>query len=62
MCPSAAEPGVISAPVVRRAIALSGLDRLVPVFPTREAAQAAPPLAAVLSLPPGWCPAPDQPR
>lgn len=44
---------VIPALAVRRAIALSGLDQLVPVFPALEAAQAAPPpLAAILPLPP----------
>lgn len=43
---------VISAPAVRRVIAISGLDRLVPVFPTVAAAQTARPLADVLRLPP----------
>ena len=44
---------VIPAPVVRRLVALSGLDRLVPVFPALEAAQAAqPPPAVVLPLRP----------
>ena len=44
---------VIPAPAVRRAVALSDRDQLVPVFPTLQAAQAAqPPPAAVLPLPP----------
>jgi anti-sigma B factor antagonist len=43
---------VVVAPVVRRVIAVSGLDRLVAVFPALEAAQAARPLPAVLPLPP----------
>lgn len=44
---------VTPAPAVRRIVALSGLDRLVPVFPALKAAQAAqPPPAVVLPLRP----------
>lgn len=42
---------VITAPQVRRAIALSGLDRLVAVFPALQAARDAPQLAVVVPLP-----------
>ena len=42
---------VISAPSVRRVIAISGLDRLVPVFPTLAAAQSEGPPAEVVRLP-----------
>lgn len=44
---------VIGAPAVRRVVALSGLDQLVPVFPALKAAQGGVPssLAAVLPLP-----------
>lgn len=42
---------VIGAAVVRRVVALSGLDQLVPVFATLRAARAAQPPAAVVPLP-----------
>ncbi len=42
---------VISAPAIRRMIAISGLDRLVPVFPTVAAAQAERLPAEVVRLP-----------
>ena len=41
---------VVAAQIVRRVIAISGLDRLVPVYPTLDAALAAPALAEVLPL------------
>lgn len=41
----------VRAEAVRRMLSMNGLDRLVAVFPTVEAAQAAQPLAVVLPLP-----------
>ena len=42
---------VVSAQIVRRVLAISGLDRLVSIYPSLEAATAAPPPAAALRLP-----------
>jgi anti-anti-sigma factor len=43
---------VVTAQIVRRVIAISGLDRLVPVYPALDAALAAPAMAEVLPLVP----------
>ncbi len=43
---------VVTAPVVRRVLSINGLDRLIPVYPSLEAAAAATP-AAVVPQPPG---------
>jgi PAS domain S-box-containing protein len=42
---------VVTAPLVRRVLASSGLDRLVSIYPSLEAAAAPRPAAAVLELP-----------
>jgi anti-anti-sigma factor len=47
---------VVTAPVVSRVLSLNGLDRLIPVYPSMEAAAAASVPAAVLARPAG---APD---
>jgi anti-anti-sigma factor len=41
---------VVTAPIVRRVLAINGLDRLVPIYPTLEAATAARPPAPVPAL------------
>jgi anti-sigma B factor antagonist len=41
---------VVTAPIVRRVLTINGLDRLVPIYPSLEAATAARPPAPVLAL------------
>ena len=44
---------VVTAPIVRRVLAVSGLDRLIPVYPSLEAATAAGTAARLTNRPPG---------
>ena len=44
---------VVTAPLVRRVLAVSGLDRLIPVYPSLEAATAAETAAGLTNHPPG---------
>jgi anti-anti-sigma factor len=51
---------VVAAPVIRRVLGIEGLDRLVPIYPSREAAAAAGiPGRGFLALPPIAPPQPD---
>jgi anti-sigma B factor antagonist len=50
---------VVTAPIVRRVLGINGLDRLIPVYPSLEAATAAGTPAAPKTREPGGPPAPQ---
>jgi anti-sigma B factor antagonist len=50
---------VVTAPIVRRVLGINGLDRLIPVYPSLEAATAAGTPAAPKTRKPGGLPAPQ---